>query len=136
MTLKQTFSGETSFMSDKELLLKITPDRQLILGDVFTETEAAKRFSDLLLEFWRMNNSAWQPIETAPRDKKTLILVYRPLAHLSNDPIITIKETTQSPHDCFSNTIPDGYRKEQHFNTGAAFATHWMPLPIHPPKEG
>jgi hypothetical protein len=78
-------------------------------------------------------SDTWQPIETAPKDGRK-ILLYRPLAHLSQDPHVTIKRAMNVLWHCFDVTIPEGYTAEQHFNDGAAFATHWMPLP-EPPKE-
>ena len=76
----------------------------------------------------------WQPIETAPKDGRKII-VYRPLAHMSQDPQVTIKQALESNSYCFPSTIPEGYCAGQHFNSGAAFATHWMPLPA-PPASG
>lgn len=78
------------------------------------------------------NQDGWQPIKSAPKDG-TEILVYRPLAHESGDPIIAIKRTTEKPMHCWKQTIPEGADGEN-YTDGACYATHWQPLPT-PPEQ-
>jgi hypothetical protein len=72
----------------------------------------------------------WLPIETAPKDGKKVML-YRPLAGESNDPVVTIRRTTKTSQHCWPDTIPPG-RDGQNFTEGSCYATHWMPLPAPP----
>lgn len=72
----------------------------------------------------------WQPIETAPKDG-TEILVFRPLAHLTNDPQISILKGVKSNKGCWDETIPDGMSNDN-FTSGYCKPTHWMPLPAAP----
>ncbi|HET8731669.1 MAG TPA: hypothetical protein VFM34_11255, partial [Moraxellaceae bacterium] len=51
--------------------------------------------------------SGWQPIETAPKDGR-MALVYRPLAHLSNDETVAIKRLVGGNNTCWNCTVPDG----------------------------
>jgi hypothetical protein len=66
----------------------------------------------------------WQPIETAPRDGSEIV-VYRPLAHETSDPHITIARTVPYPR-----TSPQGV---EHYTDRVCHPTHWMPLP-NPPE--
>lgn len=74
----------------------------------------------------------WLDIETAPRDG-SVILAYRPLAHKTNDPIISIVKSVPYDNECWESTIPEGM-KPDNYTDGYCKATHWMPLPA-PPKE-
>lgn len=75
-------------------------------------------------------DKGWRPIAEAPRDGRKVIL-YRPLAHLSNDPHVTIKRSISTPNHCWECTIPDGV-DGLNYTDGACYATHWMPLPPPP----
>lgn len=77
-----------------------------------------------------LKRTQWQPIETAPRDGKR-ILLYRPLAYETNDPIIAIFRGTAKDHGCWDETVPDGYTSEN-YTDGHCKATYWMPLPPAP----
>lgn len=74
----------------------------------------------------------WQPIETAPKDG-TKILVYRPLAYLTNDEDIAVKRTVNYNNFCWPETVLKG-RSPVNFTNGSCYPTHWMSLPS-PPKE-
>lgn len=76
------------------------------------------------------NQITWQPIETAPRDGR-LVLLYRPLAHKAGDPVVTIRKSISDTRLVFENTIPPGYGG-YNFTEGSCYATHWMPLPEPP----
>lgn len=76
--------------------------------------------------------SEWQPIETAPRDGSQ-ILVYRPQAHLTNDPQVKVCRSVQHDKGCWEKTVPPGM-DSTNFTDGYCKPTHWMPLP-QPPKE-
>jgi hypothetical protein len=65
----------------------------------------------------------WRDIESAPKDG-TLILVYRPLAHETGDPTITIARGTES-----ETTSPQGVK---HHTDRWCHPTHWQPLPAPP----
>lgn len=67
--------------------------------------------------------SEWQPIETAPRDG-TAFLVYRPLAHETHDPHITIACGVMQPRQS-----PQGVT---HYTSRWCHPSHWMPLPPPP----
>ena len=68
----------------------------------------------------------WQPIETIPRDGREVI-VYRPLAHLTNDPNITIARTETENRWCWPETVPEGMTPTNPTNL-ACHCTHWMPI--------
>ena len=72
----------------------------------------------------------WLAIATAPRDG-TKVLLYRPLAGESNDPVVTIRRTFSTSTHCWPDTIPPGC-DGQNFTEGSCYATHWMPLPAPP----
>ena len=72
----------------------------------------------------------WQPIETAPKDG-TKVLVYRPLAHLTNDDVVSIKHSIAHSRPCWNQTIPKGM-EPKNFTDGACYPTHWIPLPAAP----
>lgn len=74
--------------------------------------------------------SEWQPIESAPRDG-TVVILYRPLAHKTHDPQITIRRTLSNDRGCWPATVPKG-RDGKNFTEGSCYATHWMPLPEPP----
>ena len=74
--------------------------------------------------------SQWQPISTAPMDGRE-VLLYRPLAERTNDPIVTIRRTTDYDSHCWEATIPEG-ADGSNFTEGSCYATHWMPLPQPP----
>jgi hypothetical protein len=75
----------------------------------------------------------WRPIETAPKDG-TVVLLYRPLAERTLDPVMTIRKTTANPRHCWPATIPEG-ADGLNFTEGSCFATHWMPIPAAPRTE-
>lgn len=94
-------------------------------------------WSDAAWEIWQAawerapkRESSWQPIETLPRDGRVVIL-YRPLASLTNDPTVTIRRTTDTPQHCWDATIPTGC-DGKNYTEGSCYATHWMPLPPNP----
>ena len=72
----------------------------------------------------------WLPIETAPRDG-TKFLAYRPLAPLTQDPVIKIVTGTANNRGCWKASVPLGMSAENYTN-GLCRATHWMPLPAPP----
>jgi hypothetical protein len=67
--------------------------------------------------------NAWRPVETMPRDGREVI-VFRPLAWKTNDPLIAIAKTRKSPQ-----TSPQGV---EHYTDRWCHPTHWMPLPVDP----
>jgi len=75
----------------------------------------------------------WQPIETAPKDG-TEILLYRPLAGKTHDPIIGIYRGVPRDNGCWEETIPPGMSGEN-YTSGFCKPTHWMPLPTAPAGE-
>ena len=72
----------------------------------------------------------WQPISTAPKDGK-IVLLYRPLAYKTGDPTITTGETYKHFGRGLPETVPDGY-DGRNYTSRACYATHWMPLPEAP----
>lgn len=72
----------------------------------------------------------WQPIETAPKDGQRVIL-YRPLAHNTNDYEIDIKRSVSTNQGCWFDTVPEGMTAEN-YTDGYCRPTHWMPLPLKP----
>ena len=74
----------------------------------------------------------WQPIETIPTNGEE-VLVFRPLAYKTNDPIITIAKTETENRWCWPETVPEGVSPTNPTNR-ACHVSHWMPLPP-PPKE-
>lgn len=72
----------------------------------------------------------WQSILTAPRDGSA-VLLYRPLAYKTNDPIIAIGLSVMNHNSCLQETVPDGYAG-LNYTSRSCFATHWMPLPSPP----
>jgi len=62
----------------------------------------------------------WQPIETAPKDGRR-ILVYRPGKHKYSTVDIDFWQVNRAPLNCWWHSPSDGQ------------PTHWMPLP-EPPK--
>jgi len=80
--------------------------------------------------------SEWQPIETAPRDGSE-VLLYRPLAYKTHDPIVTIRKSTHFPQHRWPATVPEGCAIDGPgaYTEGACYATHWMPLPAAPTKD-
>lgn len=77
-----------------------------------------------------VKGAGWASIETAPRDGR-VVLLYRPLAQLTHDPVMTIRQTTSRPQFCWPATIPEGC-DGLNYTEGACYATHWMPLPEPP----
>ena len=77
--------------------------------------------------------TAWRPIATAPRDG-SLVLLYRPLAGNSCDPVVAIRRSVPLEQKCWPSTIPDGC-DGRNFTEGMCYATHWMPLPSPPEKN-
>ena len=76
----------------------------------------------------------WRPIETAPKDG-TEVMLYRPLAYKTHDPVIAIKETSKHnrpPWDC---TVPKGC-EPINYTEGACYPSYWQPLPAPPAAEG
>lgn len=72
----------------------------------------------------------WQPIETAPKDG-SFALVYRPLAHMTNDENICVKRMIGGDNYCWDATVPAGELPKNPTN-GSCHCTHWMPLPAKP----
>ena len=72
----------------------------------------------------------WQPIETAPKDGRA-VLLYRPLAHLTHDQNVDIFRTTKTDRGCWEATVPAG-ADGKNYSEGYCYATHWMPLPAAP----
>lgn len=72
----------------------------------------------------------WRPIETAPGDGRKA-LVFRPLAHLTNDEPVAVKRLVGSNNHCWSRTVPDG-QEPCNPTDGSCHVTHWMPLPAPP----
>lgn len=78
---------------------------------------------------------AWLPIETAPRDRRK-VLVYRPLAENSGDEPIAVKRLTGGRNNsCWDGTVPPG-ETPCNPTDGACHVTHWMPLPDAPSPDG
>lgn len=75
----------------------------------------------------------WRPIESIPKDGRKVML-YRPLAGESNDPVISIRRTTSTSQHCWPDTIPPGC-DAQNFTEGCCYATHWQPLPEPPATD-
>jgi hypothetical protein len=78
--------------------------------------------------------SGWQPIETAPKDG-TLVLLFTKRKEYSRVQIGSFREDDFVPGEpmFFADDYDD-------FSTGYCStplddATHWMPLPEHPPSE-
>jgi hypothetical protein len=76
---------------------------------------------------------AWQPIETIPRDGRE-VLVYRPLAYKTNDPVITIATTETEDRWCWPDTVPERCNPTNPTNR-ACHCSHWMPLPAAPAQQ-
>jgi hypothetical protein len=74
----------------------------------------------------------WQPIETLPRDGR-MVIVFRPLAHMTHDPHVTIAQTVPYDNGCWDTTIPPG-ADGKNFTNRACYASHWMPVP-NPPQS-
>ena len=72
----------------------------------------------------------WQPIETAPLDGREA-LVYRPLAHKTHDPKITIARLIETDNACWLTTVPPG-QKPCNPTDRYCHVTHWLPLPEEP----
>ena len=72
----------------------------------------------------------WMPIETAPRDG-SMVLLYRPLAGKTQDPVVTIRRSVQHERHVWEVTIPPGC-DGKNFTEGSCYATHWMPIPEAP----
>lgn len=87
---------------------------------------------DLVDEIIEQLEDPWRPIEEAPRDGSEVVL-FRPLAYKTNDPIIAIRETTDYKVHAWKDTVPQG-RDGINYNLGSCYATHYMPLP-KPPRE-
>jgi hypothetical protein len=77
--------------------------------------------------------SEWQPIETMPRDGR-MVIVYRPLAHMTHDPHVTIARTKAHSSHCWDATVPPG-ADGRNYTDRCCYATHWMPLPPPPTQE-
>ena len=75
--------------------------------------------------------SAWQPIETAPKDG-TWILVYEPHNYEPEVHIVRWAESDGWPNGKTWLTEEYGGGPDGH---SATDATHWMPLPDAPNKE-
>ena len=75
-------------------------------------------------------DTSWRPISEAPKDG-TEVLLYRPLAQKTNDPVITIRKTVDRNNGCWEATIPKGC-DGINFTEGYCYPTHWMPLPAAP----
>lgn len=74
--------------------------------------------------------NVWLPIETAPRDGSE-VLLFRPLAQKTGDPVVTIRKSVPRQNCVWSTTIPpecDG----KNYTDGSCYATHWMPIPAAP----
>ena len=65
----------------------------------------------------------WQDISTAPKDGR-LIIVYRPLAAETGDPLIKITHMNRYPQKS-----PQGVK---HYADCWCHPTHWLPLPPPP----
>lgn len=77
---------------------------------------------------------AWLPIETAPRDRRK-VLVYRPLAENSGDEPIAVKRLTGGRNNsCWDRTVPPG-ETPCNPTDGSCHVTHWMPLPAAPSPD-
>lgn len=76
----------------------------------------------------------WQPIETAPRDGTT-VLLYRPLAGKTHDPVVIIGRSVPYNGHSWPATIPEGVSADGpgNYTDRVCYATHWQPLP-EPPK--
>ena len=83
------------------------------LASVTAERDQARRERDALLEAL-----AWRPIETAPKDKSSILII-------DSENFITIGDFSEE-RGCFANT-EECWKIET--------PTHWMPLP-EPPKGG
>ncbi len=94
------------------------------------EVNAAWRGWRAALAAYESERVGWQPIETAPKDG-TLILLYRPLAGRTNDPVIAIKRGVPRDTGCWEETVPHGM-DDSNYTDGCCKATHWMPLPAAP----
>ena len=83
---------------------------------------------------WNLRHTAeslqWRPISTAPKDGSA-VLLYRPLAHKTQDPVIRIAKSVPRDKHCWDATVPEGCKKEN-YTDGACYASHWMPLPSAP----
>jgi hypothetical protein len=75
--------------------------------------------------------SEWKPISTAPTDGR-VALVYRPLAHMTNDAPVAIKKLTGQHRGCWEATVPPGEKPYNPTADGSCHVTHWMPLPAPP----
>jgi len=80
----------------------------------------------------KVRGDGWRPIESAPKDG-SFILVYRPLAGKSNDPVVALKRGVDYNNHCWECTVPEG-KEPLNYTDGSCFPTHWMPLPT-PPEE-
>lgn len=79
--------------------------------------------------------SEWQPIETARRlPPGTKIVVFRPLAGRTRDPLITIASVQSEQQHCYDQTVPRG-ADGKNFTDRPCYPTHWMPLPAPPSAE-
>jgi len=72
----------------------------------------------------------WLPIDTAPRDGSA-VLLFRPLAQKTHDPIVTIRKSIPRASHVWEATVPPGC-DGKNFTEGSCYATHWMPLPEPP----
>lgn len=72
----------------------------------------------------------WRPVETIPRDGRE-VLVYRPLAYKTNDPVVMIAKTETENRWCWPDTVPDESEPTNPTDR-SCHVTHWMPLPEAP----
>ncbi len=76
------------------------------------------------------STGGWLPIDTAPRDGSA-VLLFRPLAQKTHDPIVTIRKSIPRESHVWEATVPPGC-DGKNFTEGSCCATHWMPLPEPP----